>query len=79
MMWKTYKKEIMEKEKKEADFLKKYYKYQTRKSDDQVENPETQDDTDNNGDGMTEEKANGQATIYDEDDWPVQVRSRLYY
>ena len=77
-MWKTYKKEIMEKEKKEADFLKKYYKYQTRKSDNQDQKQETKDETDN-GDGMTDEKGNGQANIYDEEDWPVQVCQEFFF
>ena len=68
----------MEKEKKEADFLKKYYKYQTRKSDDQDQKQETKNETDN-GDGMTDEKDNGQANIYDEEDWPVQVCQEFFF
>ena len=66
-MWKTYKKEIMEKEKKEADFLQKYYKYQTNTS---VESSSPPDSSTMN---TEDEKDNGQANIYEEDDWPVQV------
>ena len=59
----------MEKEKKEADFLKKYYKYQTNK-----EGEKSPQDSTENGIGLDEdEKDNGQANIYEEDDWPVQV------
>ena len=56
----------MEKEKKEADFLQKYYKYQTNTS---VESSPPDSSTLN----MEDEKDNGQANIYEEDDWPVQV------
>ena len=60
----------MEKEKKEADFLKKYYKYQTNKD----EGEKSPQDSTENGIGLDEdEKDNGQANIYEEDDWPVQV------
>ena len=60
----------MEKEKKEADFLKKYYKYQTNKD----EGEKSPQDSSENGIGLDEdEKDNGQANIYEEDDWPVQV------
>ena len=57
----------MEKEKKEADFLQKYYKYQTNTS---VESSSPPDSSTLN---MEDEKDNGQANIYEEDDWPVQV------
>ena len=58
----------MEKEKKEADFLKKYYKYQTNKEGEKG----PQDSTENLS-LDEDEKDNGQANIYEEDDWPVQV------
>ena len=57
----------MEKEKKEADFLQKYYKYQTNTS---VESSSPPDSSTLN---TEDEKDNGQANIYEEDDWPVQV------
>ena len=74
-MWKTYKKEIMEKEKKEADFLKKYYKYQTNKSEEAGKSPQDSAAATENQNGSLDEdeKDNGQANIYEEDDWPVQV------
>ena len=58
----------MEKEKKEADFLKKYYKYQTNK-----EGEKSPQDSTENLSLDEDEKDNGQANIYEEDDWPVQV------
>ena len=59
----------MEKEKKEADFLKKYYKYQTNKD----EGEKSPQDSAENLSLDEDEKDNGQANIYEEDDWPVQV------
>ena len=64
----------MEKEKKEADFLKKYYKYHSMvESDDQGPEMAVNGNPEKTSNDVIDEKGNGQANIYDEDDWPVQV------
>lgn len=70
MMWKTYKKEIMEKESQEKDFLKNYYqsthKQHSPKNTEQLNNG-------HNVKELQEEQNNQEQQIFQEDDWPIEV------
>lgn len=65
MMWKIYKKEIMEKETEEKDFLKKYYTHTHKKHTKIEENDEEQKDI--------EAEIPSKDNVFEEDDYPVQV------
>lgn len=69
MMWTTYKKEIMEREAEEADFLKKYYHHSHRQHANEGAAPVQKND---NAPKITTTSINRSST--DDDDWPVQVR-----
>lgn len=80
MMWKTYKKEITEREKEEKDFLKKYYHHTHKEHngssnavDDAKENVE--EEIDKSKENLYDEPADYQENYADDDDYPVQLDS----
>ena len=83
MMWKTYKKEITEREKEEKDFLKKYYHHthnaehngSINSVDDAKENEEEIEKSKENLD----DEPDYQENYVDDDDYPVQVGLFLGY
>ncbi len=81
-MWTTYKKEIIEREKQEKDFLKKYHKHLA--IEEHVDMSPKHHAGDGDQDGVASSEAaegtqpptmTSEDVVFEEDDWPVQVRT----
>ncbi len=85
MMWKTYKREIMEREQVQKDFLKKYY-HQTHHKHTKKPSSNSLPASEGNQDLLEglenkpiEVNGTGSPEVFEEDDdWPVQVRGNNF-